>query len=166
MLQSLVVSSRQPPVARRHDTYRRPSGTQGRIEAEALALYIAGWAEADPHKIADATASEYVLEDAMVGRFSSHTLAKYFEALRSRFGTTAPTAQKELAFELRGPIDGPSGEPIRQYWREAPRLGLTGVTWITVTPRGVAADSVAYDLNLACEIIRSGQSSFEMQCID
>jgi hypothetical protein len=161
MFQSLIVPSRQPPATRRHYTYLRPSGTQSKIEAEVLALYIAGWSEADPHKIADATASsEYVLEDALVGKFSSHTLAKYFEILRSRFGTTAPTTQKDLAFELRGPMDGPSDEPIRQYWREAPRLGLTGVTWITVTPRGVAAESVAYDLNLACEIVRSGQSSF------
>jgi hypothetical protein len=165
MLQSLIVPSRQPPTARRYYTYLRPSGTQGRIEAEVLALYIAGWSEADPYKIADATASEYVLEDAMVGRFSSHMLGKYFEILRSRFGTTAPTAQKDVAFELRGPMDGPSGAPSRQYWREAPRLGLTGVTGITVTPRGVAADSVAYDLNMACEILRSGQSSFEIQCI-
>jgi hypothetical protein len=156
MLQALIVPLKQPPPARRDYASLRAWRARGRIEAEVLALYIAGWSEADPHKIADATAAEYVLDDAFVGRFSSHSLPKYFEILRSRFGATAPTAQKDLAFALRGPLDGSSGEPIRQYWREAPHLGLTGMTWIAVTPRGIAADTVAYDLNMACEILRSG----------
>jgi hypothetical protein len=165
MLQALIVANdKQPPSALRDHKSLRASRAQARIEAEVLALYIAGWSEADPDKIADATAAEFVLDDAFVGKFSSHTLPKYFEILRSRFGVTTPTAQKDLAFALRGPMDGPSGEPIRQYWREAPHLGLTGVTWIAVTPRGIVADSVAYDLNMACEILRSGQTSFQMQC--
>ena len=159
MLQALIVPSKQPPTARRDYTSLRASRARGRIEAEILALYIAGWSEADPHKIADATAAEYVLDDAFVGRFSSRSLPKYFEILRSRFGATAPTAQNDLAFALRGPLDGSSAEPIHRYWREAPHLGLTGVTSITVTPRGVVADAVAYDLNMACEILRSGSSS-------
>ena len=162
MLQALLVPSRQPPTARRDHRSLRASRAQSRIEAEALALYIAGWSEADPHKIADATAAEYVLDDAFVGRFSGYALPRYFEILRSRFGATAPTAQKDLAFALRGPMDGPS--PVRQYWREAPRLGLTGVSGIAVTPRGIVADTVAYDLNVACEILRSGKSSFEARC--
>lgn len=161
MLQALTVPSKQPPIARRDHNCSR---AQTRIEAEVLALYIAGWSEADPVKIADATAAEFVLDDALVGRFSSDALPRYFEILRSRFGATAPTAQKDLAFQLRGPMDGSSGEPLRQYWREAPRLGLTGVTWIAVTPRGILADSVAYDLNMACEILRSARTSFQLQC--
>jgi hypothetical protein len=164
MLQALIVPSKQPPVARRDHKSLCGSRAQARIEAEVLALYVAGWSEADPDKIADATAAEFVLDDAFLGRFSSHTLPNYFEILRSRFGATAPTAQKDLAFALRGPMDGPSGEPMRQYWREAPRLGLTGVTWIAVTPRGIVADSVAYDLNMACEILRSSQASFQLRC--
>jgi len=163
MLQALMVPSKRPPTARRDHRSRRASRAQGRIEAEALALYIAGWSEANPRKIADATAAEYVFDDAFVGRFSGYALPKYFEILRSRFGATAPTAQKDLAFALRGPMDGPS--PVRQYWREAPRLGLTGVSCIAVTPRGIVADTVAYDLNMACEILRSGKSSFEVMCV-
>jgi hypothetical protein len=159
MLQALIVPSKPPPTAHRDYKSLRASRPRGRIEAEVLALYIAGWSEADPNKIADATTAEYVLDDAFVGRFSSRSLSKYFEILRSRFGATAPTAQQDLAFALRGPLDGSSGDPIRQYWREAPRLGLTGVTSITVTPRGIAADSVAYDHNMACEILRSGSCS-------
>jgi len=156
MLQALIVPSKRPPTAPRDYTSLRASRARGRVEAEVLALYIAGWSEADPHKIADATAAEYVLDDALVGRFSGQSLPKYFEILRSRFGAAAPTAQKDLAFALRGPLDGSNGEAILQYWREAPRLGLTGVTSIAVTPRGIVADSVAYDLNMACEILRSG----------
>ena len=38
--------------------------------------------------------------------------------------------------------------------REAPRLGLTGITFITLGARGVLAEKVAYDLNLASEILR------------
>jgi hypothetical protein len=158
MLQALIVPSK-PRTARRDYTSLRATRARAKIEAEVLALYIAGWSEADPHKIAEATAAEYVLDDAFVGRFSSHSLPKYFEILRSQFGATAPTAQKDLAFALRGPLDGSSAEPIRRYWREVPHLGLTGVTSITVTPRGIAADLVAYDLNMACEILRSGSSS-------
>src|SRR5262249_53155266 len=62
MLQALIVPSKQPPTARRDYTSLRASRARGRIEAEILALYIAGWSEADPHKIADATAAEYVLD--------------------------------------------------------------------------------------------------------
>jgi hypothetical protein len=164
MLQALIVPSKQPPIARREHKSLCASRAQARIEAEVLALYIAGWSEADPDKIVDATAAEFVLDDAFLGRFSSHALPKYFEILRSRFGATAPTAQKDLAFALRGPMDGPSCEPIRQFWREAPHLGLTGVTWIAVTPRGIVADSVAYDLNMACEILRSSRASFQVHC--
>jgi hypothetical protein len=158
MLPALIIPGKQPTPRHEHKSLRAPR-TEGIIEAELLALYIAGWSEADPDKIADATAAEYVLNDAFVGRFSSYTLPKYFEILCSRFGVTAPTAQKDLAFALRGPMDGPSGELVRQYSREAPRLGLTGVTWIVVTPRGILADSVAYDLNMACEMLRSGQGA-------
>jgi len=35
-------------------------------------------------------------------------------------------------------------------------LGLTGVTSMAVTARGIVADSVRYDLNMGCEILRSG----------
>ena len=40
-----------------------------------------------------------------------------------------------------------------QFWREAPRIGLTGVAEIEIGERGVVAERVAYDLNLASEIL-------------
>lgn len=153
--QAPIVPHKRVPTPRSDHVFTRASRTLGRIEAELLTLYITGWSEADPSKIADATAAGYVLDDAFVGRFSSHDLPQYFEILCSRFGATAPTAQKDLVFTLFGPMDGPSGEPIRQYWREAPRLGLTGVTRITVTPKGIAADRIAYDINMALAILQT-----------
>jgi hypothetical protein len=41
-----------------------------------------------------------------------------------------------------------------QLWREAPRLGLTGLSVITVGPLGVTSERVAYDLNMASEQLR------------
>jgi hypothetical protein len=155
MLQALIVPRGHASTARLDHERARASRAQGKIEAEILALYIAGWLEADPLKIANATVAEYVLDDTFVGSFSGHTLPQYFEILRSRFGVTAPTAHKDLAFTLRGPMAGPNCGPIRQYWREAPLLGLTGVTRIAVTPNGVAAEMVTYELNMACEILRT-----------
>jgi hypothetical protein len=40
------------------------------------------------------------------------------------------------------------------YWREAPHLGLTGHSEIVVTHRGIVSEAVAYDLNIACEMLR------------
>ena len=42
----------------------------------------------------------------------------------------------------------------RQYWREAPLLGLTGLAEITVRHGHVATEAVTYDLNMACETLR------------
>jgi hypothetical protein len=40
-----------------------------------------------------------------------------------------------------------------QFWREAPRIGLTGVAEIEIGERGITAERVAYDLNLASDIL-------------
>jgi hypothetical protein len=40
------------------------------------------------------------------------------------------------------------------FFREAPLLGLTGVTFITIGERGVIAEAVAYDLNPALDVLR------------
>ena len=47
-----------------------------------------------------------------------------------------------------------TGHCWREFWREAPALGLTGVARIAVTPKGIVADAVAYDLNMATEVLR------------
>jgi hypothetical protein len=41
-----------------------------------------------------------------------------------------------------------------EFWREAPRIGLTGITRIEVGEHGVISERVAYDLNLASDLLR------------
>jgi hypothetical protein len=41
-----------------------------------------------------------------------------------------------------------------QFWREAPRLGLTGVGEIEIGRLGVISEHVTYDLNLASDMLR------------
>jgi hypothetical protein len=116
-----------------------------------LVRYLEGWAEADPAKIADATAETYEFYDPLVGSYSRRSLPQYFALLRSRFAAAGVTRVQDLAFTLRGPMFGPFNAARRQYWREASHLGLTGISEILVTHRGVAAEAVAYDLNLATD---------------
>jgi hypothetical protein len=47
----------------------------------------------------------------------------------------------------------------RQYWREAPFLGLAGLAEITLREGWVTAEAVAYDLNIACETLRGRGST-------
>ena len=137
-----------------HRTVARASVEERLLVANSmLARYLEGWAEADPAKIADATAEDYDFYDPLVGRYSRRTLPQYFALLRSRFAVAGVARVQDLAFTLRGPMLGPSHGARRQYWREAPQLGLTGVSEIMVTHRGVAAEAVAYDLNMACETL-------------
>ena len=121
-----------------------------------LARYLEGWAEADPVKIADATVEDYDFHDPLVGHFSRHTLPQYFALLRSRFGVAGVAATRDHAFTLRGPMSSAFHAGRRQYWREAPLLGLTGLSEISVRHEGVTAEAVAYDLNLASETLRGG----------
>jgi hypothetical protein len=149
---------RRTPLAARSRTRTWRQATHGRTEAELLALYIAGWSEADPRKIADAAAVDYAFEDPLIGRFCRHSLAEYLEIVRGRFAVSGATARKDLAFILRGPMEGIAGKRTgncwREFWREAPALGLTGVARIAVTPKGIVGDAVAYDLNMATEVLR------------
>jgi hypothetical protein len=149
---------RRTPLAARSRTRTWRQATHGRTEAELLALYIAGWSEADPRKIADAAAVDYAFEDPLIGRFCRHSLAEYLEIVRGRFSISGATARKDLAFILRGPTEGVAGKRTgncwREFWREAPALGLTGVARIAVTPKGIVGDAVAYDLNMATETLR------------
>jgi hypothetical protein len=137
-----------------HRTAARASVEERLLVANSmLTRYLEGWAEADPAKIADATAADYDFYDPLVGRYSRRTLPQYFALLRSRFAVAKVARVHDLAFTLRGPMLGSSPAARRQYWREAPHLGLTGVSEIMVTHLGVAAEVVAYDLNMACEIL-------------
>jgi hypothetical protein len=117
-----------------------------------LALYVEGWAEADPTKIAGAATDDYDFHDPLVGHFSRRTLPRYFDLLCSRFALGGVSAQ-EVAFTLRGPM-ATTARTGRQYWREAPFLGLTGFAEVTVRHGRVVTEAVAYDLNIACETLR------------
>jgi hypothetical protein len=57
-----------------------------------------------------------------------------------------------MAFFLSGAMDACRNE--LQFWREAPRIGLTGIARIEIGERGVSAESVAYDLNMASDLLR------------
>ena len=61
-------------------------------------------------------------------------------------------SRQDLSFHLRGPMDRLSRDDEFEFWREAPRIGLTGISQIKASPRGVLAESVAYDLNLASDV--------------
>jgi hypothetical protein len=103
-------------------------------------------------KILDATVSRYRFRDPFVGIFSRHSLHEYFDLLQDRLSRAGTIRQPDIAFLLHGPMDRPSHLSGLQFWREAPRIGLTGVSQIEVGERGVIAESVAYDLNLESDL--------------
>ena len=122
-------------------------------EAERWLLehYFQGWAEADPVKIVEATAPNYLFDDPLVGLFARESLARYFERLRKTFARAGVVERQDLAFVLHGPMAAEAGK--LQFWREAPRIGLTGTAQIVVGPYGVVADRVEYDPNLASDLL-------------
>ena len=127
-------------------------GDQNANPTSPLDRYIEGWAQTDLEKILDATAPSYRFTDPFVGTFVGRSLQKYFDLLQDRLSCTGAISRRDLAFFLRGPIKLRSDKEL-QFWREAPRIGLTGVAEIEIGERGVAAERVAYDLNLASDIL-------------
>src|SRR5262245_12472031 len=117
-----------------------------------LNRYIEGWAQTDLEKILNATAPSYRFIDPLVGSFDGRSLHKYFDLLQDRFSCTGAISRGELAFCLQGPMKLRSHKEL-QFWREAPWIGLTGVAEIEVGERGIAAERVAYDLNLASDML-------------
>ena len=158
MLNVIIDPAAFVPAHARHGTGRTPAPARRRIDeatrAQLLARYLEGWAEADPVRIAGATAPGYRFDDPLVGTFSTLALPRYFGMLRSRAGLGALVRRDHLSFVLRGPMDTPSVGGELQFWREAPHLGLTGRSLITIGPLGVISERVAYDLNVASEQLR------------
>jgi hypothetical protein len=124
-----------------------------------LIRYLEGWADANPLKILAATASGYRFEDPLVGTFTQRSLPGYFRVLQDRFAFKGRMECGDVAFRLRGPMAAMPPQEGLQFWREAPGLGLTGVTRIVLSEQGVIAESVAYDLNMACAVLRDPPSS-------
>jgi hypothetical protein len=140
-----------------HGTPAVWSGDQSGLQTEAapwrsLMRYSTGWAQADPTMIAGAAIEGYRFHDPLVGVFTAQRLSRYFEFLRAQFDYDGARARP--AFYLHGPMDGGAQGEL-EFFREAPQLGLTGIARILVGPRGVMAETVAYDLNVATEMLRS-----------
>jgi len=140
---------------------RRPALDGWAFIARLLASYLQGWAEADPVRIAEATAPEYHFDDPFVGIFPASALPRYFEAVQSRADLGGLVSREHLSFALRGPMDTSSAHGDLQFWREAPRLGLTGTSHIAIGPGGVTSERVAYDLNMASEQLRQPRRAEE-----
>jgi len=117
-----------------------------------LNRYIEGWAQPDLEKILDATGPGYRFTDPFVGSFIGQSLYKYFDLLQDRLSRIGAIGRRDLAFFLQGPMKQRSPQEL-QFWREAPRIGLTGVAEIKIGERGVVAERVAYDLNLASDML-------------
>jgi hypothetical protein len=127
---------------------------QKKSRTACLDRYLEGWAEADLGKILDATAAGYRFRDPFVGTFSRQSLHNYFDLLQDRLSRAGAVTRRDLAFSLRGPLDRPSQPGGLQFWREAPQIGLTGIADIEVAYQGVIAENVAYDANLASDMLR------------
>jgi hypothetical protein len=110
---------------------------------------VEGWAEADLYKIFDATAPIYWFTDPLVGSFSGRSLHGYFHMLHDRFSRAGAITKHELAFFLRGTREERAYGTGLRFWRESPVIGLTGVAEIELGPRGVIAERVVHDGNLA-----------------
>jgi hypothetical protein len=119
-----------------------------------LARYLEGWAETNIAKIIAATAPDYRFDDPLVGRFVPWSLGDYLAELRRRFARAGSVTRADLNFHISGPIASrrlprSPGVECLEFFREAPRLVLTGSTTITINEHGVTGERVAYDLNLA-----------------
>jgi signal transduction histidine kinase len=109
-------------------------------------------------KILAATTRDYRFHDPFVGNFFSRwSLHEYFARVQNGLSRLGVIGLQDMAFFLRGPIDARSNE--LQFWREAPRIGLTGIARIEVGERGVSAECVAYDLNVASDLLRNGSTN-------
>jgi hypothetical protein len=160
----MLTSSARAPLIKDRNEYiaraRTVRPSTGRLIKERkldncpLTLYLEGWAEVNSAKILTATAPGYRFCDPLVGIFFRRTVHEYFDLLQDRLSSGGAVEEADLTIFLHGPMDIPSRADELQFWREAPRLGLTGISKITVGPRGVIADSVAYDVNLASDLLR------------
>lgn len=121
-----------------------------------LDCYIEGWAEANPLKIIRATAPDYEFNDPLIGAFGRTSVSRYFQVLRQKFAVAGVIKQSEVAFSLRGPMHVQPGRPVYAFYREATAIGLTGIATITVGERGVVAETVSYDSNLALDVLARG----------
>src|SRR5262245_1006498 len=102
-----------------------------RADASSLLdRYLEGWAEANAAKILAAAGPDFRFCDPLVGTFVRRTMHGYFELLQDRLSRTGVVRRPDIAFRLHGPMAQRSRAGELSFWREAPRLGLTGVSAI------------------------------------
>jgi hypothetical protein len=150
-LPALYPSARWPRAA--VQVLDRPSD-HGATRNLLLDCYLEGWAEPDLAKILAAATRDYRFHDPFIGSFSRWSLHEYFDRVQNGLSRLGVIGLQDMAFFLRGPMDARSKE--LQFWREAPRIGLTGVAWMEIGELGVSAERVAYDLNMAPFEFRAG----------
>jgi hypothetical protein len=119
-----------------------------------LERYLEGWARVNLEQILDGTAAGYRFHDPLVGTFSRWSLHEYFEILLDRCSRSGAVRRRDIAFELHGPMERPLHRGGIWFWREAPRIGLAGIAQIEVGEQGVIGESVAYEGNLASDMLR------------
>ena len=122
--------------------------------SDLLDRYLEGWAENNLSKISSAMAPGYCFDDPHVGQFSRWSISLYFDRVRTRFASVGGCTAWDLSFFLHGSAERRCTCGQLTFYREAPRLGLTGVTTITIGEPGVVAEAVAYDLNPALNVLR------------
>jgi hypothetical protein len=122
--------------------------------SDLLDRYLEGWAENNLSKLSSAMDPGYCFDDPHVGQFSRWSISLYIERIRTRFASVGGCTARDLGFFLHGSTDRPRSCGQFTFFREAPRLGLTGVTTITLGEHGVVAELVAYDLNPALDVLR------------
>ena len=159
---------RQPTEWTRWKAIERPLWARRADETRAahapLARYLEGWAQADPAKIIAAVAPGYRFHDPLIGAFTQHSLPRYFDDLQARCARAGAILRQDLAFLLCGPMDEPLMGGDLAFWREAPRVGLTGIARIKFVAAGVIAEDVAYDLNLASDLLRQADVGQRDEC--
>jgi len=116
-----------------------------------LDRYLEGWAKLNMEEIIDATTAGYCFRDPLVGTFSRWSLPEYFDVLMHACSRAGAVKRRDFAFELHGPMEGPSHLGGIWFWREAPRIGLTGVAQIKVGEQGVIGESTSDMLRQAAQ---------------
>ena len=125
-----------------------------RGDRSAIAGYMQGWAEADPDRIRAVTPCSYVLDDPVLGIFGRENIEDYFALIADLFEGTGRVDRRDVIFCLHGPVWPTTATPHLLFWREAPRLGLSGISRIDLECGRVCREHVTYDLSLAVDVLR------------
>jgi hypothetical protein len=137
-----------------------PQGANRTLRRQSLLdRYLEGWAEADPEKILMATARDFRFCDPLVGVFLRWNLHEYFALLQDGLAVAGASTPPNIAAFRLHQMDQPTRPGRLQFWRESPQSGLTGLSEIVLTDRGIISENVSYDVNLASDMLRRAMHS-------